>query len=308
MPNAISYATVFQQELDKAFVHEACTAWMDENAGLVKYEGGAEIKIPVMALSGLADYDRSTGYVEGDVSLTYETKTMSQDRGRGFTLDAMDVDESNFVATAGAVMGEFQRAHVVPEVDAYRLSKLYELTPAANRKTYTLAASSVYGALVDDIAAVRDIVGPGMQLMIHISYAARAMLAKSTEFNRNVDMANFTRGDVTTKVRSLDGDLLLDTPSACFKTGFTFYKGEKDDSTNDKKAGGFAPAADAKAIHWLIVPRKAPIAVCKQDKVRTFNPNTYQKANAWHVDYRKYHDLWVMNEKAKALYVRTAAE
>ena len=89
MANTINYASVFQQELDKAFVHEACTSWMDENAGLVKYEGGREIKIPVMALDGLADYSRSTGYVEGDVSLTYETKTMTQDRGRGFTLDAM---------------------------------------------------------------------------------------------------------------------------------------------------------------------------------------------------------------------------
>lgn len=307
MPNTINYAAVFQQELDKAFVHEACTAWMDENAGLVKYEGGAEIKIPVMALSGLADYDRSTGYVEGDVSLTYETKTMTQDRGRGFTLDAMDVDETNFAATAGMVMGEFQRMHVVPEVDAYRIAKLYENTPAGNRKTGALTASNVYGLLVDDIAAVRDIVGPGMQLMVHLGYAAKALLAKSTEFNRNVDSANFKHGELTTKVRSLDGDLLLDTPSACLKTGFTFYKGVADDSVNDKKAGGFAPAAEAKSIHWLIVPRKAPIAVCKQDKVRTFDPSTYQKANAWHVDYRKYHDLWVLDNQAKALYARTEA-
>lgn len=304
MANTINYASVFQQELDKAFVHEACTSWMDENAGLVKYEGGREIKIPVMALDGLADYSRSTGYVEGDVSLTYETKTMTQDRGRGFTLDAMDVDESNFAATAGKILGEFQREKVVPEVDAYRLSRLYAMTPESNRKTYTLAAASVFSTLVDDIAAVRDLVGPGTQLMIHMSYAAKAMLSKSTEFQRRLDMTDFTRGEITTKVRSMDGDLLLDTPSVCLKTAYTFYKGAED-GVSDKKAGGFAAAEGAKDIHWLIIPRKAPIAVCKQDKARTFDPSTYQKANAWHVDYRKYHDLWVTANKAKTLLART---
>lgn len=70
-------------------------------------------------MDGLADYDRQEGYTDGAVNLKYETKTMTQDRGRRFTLDAMDVNESNFVATASSVMGEFQRTHVVPEIDAY---------------------------------------------------------------------------------------------------------------------------------------------------------------------------------------------
>lgn len=306
MANTIEYASVFQQELDKAFVHEACTSWMDDNAGLVKYEGGREIKIPTMVLSGLADYDRSNGFVEGEASLTYETKTMSQDRGRGFTLDSMDVDETNFAASAGALLGEFQREHVVPEVDAYRLAKLYAATQESMRETgYALAASSAYGKLVDHIAKVRDVVGANVQLMIHMSYAAKAALSKSTEFQRRLDMADFKRGELTTKVKSLDGDLLLDTPSACLKTAYIFYKGAADSDT-DKVAGGFAPASDAKDIHWLIIPRKAPIAVCKQDKARTFDPSTYQKANAWHVDYRKYHDLWVTEKKAKALFACTA--
>lgn len=305
MANTINYASVFQQELDKAFVHEACTSWMDANAGLVRYEGGREIKVPSIVLSGLADYDRSNGYAEGDATLTYETMTMSQDRGRGFTLDSQDVDETNFAASAGALLGEFQSEHVVPEVDAYRLSKLYAATGEGMRESYTLAAASVYGKLVDHIAKVRDVVGGSVQLVIHMSYAAQAALAKSTEFQRRIDMADFQRGEVTTRVKSLDGDVILNTPSACMKTAFTFYKGAAD-SAGDKLAGGFAAAADAKDMHWLIIPRKAPIAVCKQDRTRVFDPSTYQKASAWHVDYRKYHDLWVTKNKAKGIFVCTA--
>ena len=32
-----------------------------------------------------------------------------------FQLDPMDIDENNFVTTAAAVMGEFQRTFVIPK-------------------------------------------------------------------------------------------------------------------------------------------------------------------------------------------------
>ena len=81
----------------------AVTGWMGRNARLIKYNGGREVKIPKMTLQGLADYSKTNGYTEGDVTLEFETRSMSKDRGRGFTLDAMDVAENNFIATAGAV-------------------------------------------------------------------------------------------------------------------------------------------------------------------------------------------------------------
>jgi len=101
MPNVLEYAAIFQQELDKAAIAGATSGWMEDNAGQVKYTGGNEVKIPKVSTDGLADYDRGTGFVGGAVTLTYETKTLTQDRGRSFLLDAMDVDETNFAAEAG---------------------------------------------------------------------------------------------------------------------------------------------------------------------------------------------------------------
>lgn len=118
--NTLATATIFQQQLDLMAVREALTGWMDANAGQVKYNGGAEVKIPKISLQGLGDYDRDDGYTRGAVTLAYETRSLTQDRGRKFELDEMDVDETNFVASAGNVMGVFQREHVIPEVDAYR--------------------------------------------------------------------------------------------------------------------------------------------------------------------------------------------
>ena len=48
--NTLATATLFQETLDKVAMHEALTGWMEENAGQVIYNGGAEIKIPKMSL------------------------------------------------------------------------------------------------------------------------------------------------------------------------------------------------------------------------------------------------------------------
>ncbi len=44
------------------------------------------MKIPKMSVQGLGDYDRDNGYQQGGVTLEYETRRMTQDRGRKFSL------------------------------------------------------------------------------------------------------------------------------------------------------------------------------------------------------------------------------
>ena len=108
--NTLEYASIFQKNLDLLAIQESLTGWMDANAGQVIYNGGSEVKIPKMTVDGLADYDRDAGYTQGGIAVSYQTREMTQDRGRKFQLDAMDIDETNFVATASRVMGEFSRS------------------------------------------------------------------------------------------------------------------------------------------------------------------------------------------------------
>ncbi|MBR6543443.1 MAG: hypothetical protein IKT73_09590 [Anaerotignum sp.] len=142
--NTMEYASVFMTELDNQLVEKSTTGWMEGNAGQVQYNGGAEVKIPKMQMSGLGDYDRDGGFAKGAVTVTYETRTLTQDRGRTFQLDAMDVDETNFAATAGNVMREFQSTKVIPEIDAYRYSKIYELAEAADKQIHIKRKQRLY--------------------------------------------------------------------------------------------------------------------------------------------------------------------
>lgn len=286
--NTLAYAEKLQTSLDKKAEADLTSSWMDANAGQVIYHGGRDIKIPKMSLSGLKDYDRDEGYPMGSVSLVYETMTMTMDRGTKFHLDEMDIDETNFVASASTVAGEFQRTQVIPEVDAYRYSRIAALC-ADNAVSYDVDENAVFNHLLDDIAAVVDKVGENETLVISINSLVKTQLEKLEAFKKSISVEDFLRGEIQTKVKAVNGVALMPVPSTRMRTKYIF----RDGKTEGQKNGGFIPADDAKQINWIIMPKRAPIAVCKQDKVKIFTPAQNQSADAWLVTYRKYHDIWV---------------
>lgn len=300
--NTIETATIIQSELDKAAVEQSTSGWMEVNQSLVKYTGGSEVKIPTIEMDGMADYDRKNGFTEGDVDFKYQTKNMTQDRGRSFSFDENAVDETNFVLTASTVMGEFQRTKVVPEIDAYRYSKIATSCIGKNLASggYVADEATVLQKLYYDIARVQDKVGQNTPLVITISTLIAAMLGMSEKLSKRLDVTDFRQGDATLKIKSLDGiHPLIPVGSDRLKTEYLF----RDGKTTGQEGGGFAPTDGSKNINWIITPRKAPIAVSKTDKMRIFDPETNQKARAWAMDYRKFHDLWITDNSIEQCFV-----
>ncbi len=303
MANVIEYAKIFQSELDKIAIQEAVTGWMESNAGQVKYNGGNEVKIPKLSVDGLANYGRSgnTGYKNGDVNFSYETKTMTQDRGRKFVIDANDVDETGFVLTASNIMGEFQRTKVVPEIDAYRLSKLATtamgIANDANVEYgYTPASATILAKIKKGIKIIREN-GYNGPLVIHANYDS--VMELEIAMAGKISSQTFSVAGIDTTVPSVDKCPIIETPQNRLYTAITLHDG----STAGQTAGGYVKGTSAKDINFIIAPRTTPIAISKQDNMRIFDPNTYQDANAWSMDYRRYHDLWVKDNAANSIFV-----
>ena len=305
--NTLATATLFQNKLDKVAIQEAVTGWMDANAGQVIYNGGAEVKIPKMSVQGLGDYDRDNGYQQGGVTLEYETRKMTQDRGRKFQLDPMDVNENNFVTTAAAVMGEFQRMYVVPEIDAYRLSKIateaitakkagmvtYGYTPGAEQ-------TSALRKLKEGIKAVRKMgynTGYNTPLIVHAT--PDFIMELELELAGKITAVTFSQGGINTQVPSVDSVPLISTPSNRMYTAIKINDGK----TGGQEQGGYKKGDTAKDINFMILPRTTPIAITKQDIMRIFDPTVNQKLNAWQMDYRRFHDLWVLDNKIDSVYL-----
>lgn len=292
--------------LYQQYAYLSQTAWMEANANRLgaSYRGGKYLYLTEMIVEGMANYDRQLGYVNGNVTGDKTQFLMTQDRGRRFTIDYIDNDETGFLLSVANVLAEYNRSHVIPEIDCYRISKMYADVLAA-APTHVSAAgisdATITETLVDDIAAIRDVVGPGVPLVIMMSGLVQKFFGR--EWIHNLDYVSLNAGVVTTKVRAIDGDPFIILPSARMKSAYTFYDG----ISAGQEAGGFIVAGGALDIKWIITPSDGPVAVMKQDKTRVFDPNTNQQANAWAVDHRIFHDLWMFPNAAKNTFIRTGA-
>lgn len=296
--NTIENRTLFMAACDQQLVEGATSGWMEANAGQIKYTGGDTVKIPTLSTTGLGNYDRNAGFPKGGVSVKYQTKTMTQDRGTSFLLDRIEVDESGFIATAASAAAIFQREHVIPEVDAYRYSRIYQLAKAKGYvKEYTPSASTIFSKLQEDITAVRDSGAGAADLVIIMPYPVADIFDNSDKLTRHINAGKFNQGGVDLEVKTFNGIPIIRVPSDRMKTLYDFKSGETE--------FGFAPAANAVQINWIILPRSVPIAVSKTDGVYIYDPETTQGADAWKVEYRKFHDIWIKDEQAKTVRVCT---
>ena len=302
MANTIQYSTLIQNELDKMAIQESCTGWMEANAGQVKYNGGNEVKIPVLTTQGLADYKRANneGFVGGGINYQYKTYTMTQDRGRAFGIDKNDVDETGFVLTASQIMGEFQRVNVIPEIDAYRLSKLATIAKAASMGAdgYTPAAATIVQKIKEGIKAIRQS-GYNGPLVCNITYDA--LMEVELYMAGKLTAQTFSMGGFNTQCTSIDGVPLLPTPENRMYSAITLYDGE----TSGQEVGGYVKGETAVDVNFIISATTTPLAVSKQDDLRIFDPSVNQKFSGWAMDYRRYHDLWVKENKKKTMWVNT---
>ena len=297
MGNTIEKAKIYLGEmLDEKMVQELTTGWMEANAGMTRYTGGNEIKVPKISFDGgLGNYNRASGFASGDVTLTYETHTFDMDRSRTFSLDAMDVDESGFAAIASNVTSEFQSQHIVPEVDAYRFSKLFTIANTAMKTgAYTPATDTIFQQLKNDVTAIKDVVGDNVQLVCMMSFSAANILDQADKIEKSLSVTDFTSGAVNSKVQSLDGMPIIRVSSSRFKSAFTFG------------SDGFSAAATAMNLNWIIIARNVPVGIVKTDKLRVFQPDVNQDADAWKIDLRKYHTLIVPDNKVNSMYVSYA--
>lgn len=287
MANSIEYAKVFNSTLDKLLAQEATTNWMEANSNRVKYNGGNEFKLAKLTLDGLSDYDRATGFADGSATLTWETKAFKYDRGRKFRLDAMDVDESNFVLDASTIMGEFVRTQVVPEVDMVRIADL-----AGFGTELEANAGGALATLKDAIVAIRN-KGYSGQLVAHVTHD----FLRGLEDDMAGQLGTIEVNGIT--FPALQGVALVPTVPERMVSAV-----EKNNATKV-----IAKKSDAKDLDLLITGVDVPLGIMKHNVSKIITPEINQDADAYDIHYRAYHTLEAEdNKKPIVFYVETVAD
>lgn len=309
--NSLEFQTKLTGELDKALVQAAQTSFFADNALRSKFVGARTVLIPDVDMQGLGNYDRDDGFVTGALTVSSESYTMAMDRGRSFQLDREDNDETGIANLAGQVMGEFVRTKVVPEMDAYVLSKLATLAVTKSQTVTGTVASQVNKMITEAINKVQAVAGYDESLVCFVDSTVWAALMTTAELSRQLVVSDFKKGEISTRVKTLNDVPIIPVSDDRMKTAFTFYDGvtasdgAESNPSPDQTVGGFAPASGAKKVGILVLPKRAASLVKKSERIRTFSPEQNQKADAYLFQYRLYYDLFVKKSMAGTVYAYT---
>lgn len=299
--NSIAYAEKFASELDKVYVQKAVTGFLADNVLKAQFVGAKTVKIPNIDFVGLVDYDRDNGFNRAAVTVANEAFTMAMDRARSIQIDREDMDETGIANLAGQIMGEYVRDHVVPESDAYVLSKLAGIAKTKGH-TVTWNAATPYKVFTEMVRAIKDAAGYDEEIVAFVDSAAMAAIDNSAEFSRSITVSDFKQGGVDIKVESINGVALIPVSSARMKSAYNFVK-----TASGPTVGGFSPDDAAKDIHMLVLPKKAASLVKKTEKMRIWTPEQNLDADAYKFDYRVYYDVFVKKSKIDTIYASFSA-
>lgn len=303
--NLGSLVTQYTTILDEVIEAEAKTADLTANQNLVgEFVGAGIIKVAKIVMDGLGDYSRASGFVEGDIDLSWETMQLTHDRGRSFSIDIMDDEERLRIVTMN-LMTQFVRTKVVPEVDATRFATL-----AANAGNVVSAAISTSADATNAVLAAEEIIEdtgvPLSECFLYCTSAFKGLLRKAQEYR-------LMPGDTpNTLFEQFDDMRLIPVPQNRFYTAIDLYDGTTSSPTDETgggyvkhvSTGGSDPAG--KALNFMIVHPEACAAITKHETLRYFAPEVNQAKDAHLWQYRVYHDMLVYENKAGLIYAHAA--
>lgn len=275
--------------LDEVYKNAALTSVLDSDASLAQAGANAnEIIIPKIDMDGLGDYDRNSGYTNGDVTLTNETVKFNYERGRMFSVDAMDDEETAGIAY-GKLASEFIRTKVAPEGDAFRFAT-YAGVEGIGTATGSLAdGAAVVTALRAAINKMDEDEVPYEQRYLFITPTLKGMIEDLDTTKSREVLARFTQ--------------VIPVPQTRFYTAIDL----KDGKTDGETTGGYAKNAEGKDINFMVVHKDAVMQYNKHIAPKVVTPEANQDADAWKFGYRKYGLADVYENKVAGIYLHHKA-
>lgn len=292
MANAITLFKKYISLLDEVYKNAATTSVLDSDAALAQQGANAnEIVIPKLSMDGLADYSRNGGYVGGSVTLTNETVTFNYDRGRKFSVDAMDNEETAGLAF-GKLASEFIRTKVAPEMDAFRFATYAGLTGISKVSA---------GATLSDGAGVISALRAATTKMDEdeVPMEGRLLFITPTLKGLIEDMD-------TTKSREVMGRFsqLVLVPQTRFYTAIDL----QDGTTSGEEAGGFIKnATSGKDINFMVIHKPALLQYTKHTVNKIITPEQNQTSDGWMFFYRAYGLADAYDNKLAGIYLHHKA-
>lgn len=286
MANNFVLAKNYINLLDEVYKAASVTADLTSASVLIRQGANVnELVYPQLAVSGLGDYSRNSGYTDGSASLEWKTATFNYDRGVKLAVDVMD-DQETFNLAFGQLGAELQRTKVAPEADAFVFATLagVEGISVAEAVTYTDGEAFLSALLAAKNKMDEDEVPAEGRILYATPTLMNSVLALDSYKSREALNAFAVKKAV---------------PQSRFYTAIDLLDGK----SGGEEAGHYQKAAEGKEINFMIVHKPA---VLKWDKhvvndviAPALNPNS----DAYILKYRKYGIVDVYKNKVAGIYL-----
>jgi len=287
MVNNIALFKKYTDKLDLVYKKVSCTSDLDSDTSLVRAGTNAnEIVIPKISMDGLGDYSRNDGYTQGKVDFTLETVKFNYDRGRRFTVDAMDNEETASKAF-GSLSSEFIRTKVVPEMDAFRFSTYSAVTgiSKAAPATYVNGEEALKALLTAQSKMDEDEVPAENRYLFVTPTLFNSIFAIDTTKSKEV-IASFSK--------------IIKVPQSRFFTAIELNDGK---TVGDELLGGFKKATTGKDINFMVIHKTCILQFPKHTVNKIITPEMNQTSDGWMFFYRAYGLADVYENKVSGIYL-----
>jgi len=285
MPNnSITLFKKYIPMLDEVYGLASLTSVLDGPADMMREGANAgEIVVPQMTMQGLVGYSRNNGFIDGTVTMSNTTYQCNYERGRMFTVDAMDNAETAGVAF-GRLAGEFIRTQVGPEIDAFRIAKYAGTSGIGSAAADLATGADVVAALRVAIGAMDNGEVPLTERYLFITPALYGMVEDLDTIKSRAVLSRFQQ--------------IIQVPQTRMYSGV---------SLSTSGAGGYSKTSTAKNLNFLAVHKGAVIQYNKHIAPKVVTPEQNPIADAWKFGYRVNGIADVFMNKKAGIYAHTAA-
>lgn len=331
MANTIVLAKNYAPLLDEVYQRESVTNDLTGDPKMAKEGANAkEIVYPQIAVTGLGDYDRNSGYTQGTVDFKWVSTEYNYDRGAKLSVDAMDNQETYNLAF-GMAGAELMRTKVAPEADAFTFATLAGIAGISKGEAKTIATAEAFLAELLEAKNTmdNDEVPEEGRILYATANLLNALVMMDTYKSKEI-LASYTikkavpQGRFYTSIDLLDGKTSGEE-AGHYRKGTAKYAKTKDTTVVSGKdyytesGGVYSKVSNpqtesigtyyemvqeaAKEINFMIIHKPA---IIKHDKHVVSDPipaKSNPNADADIIKYRKYGIVDVYKNKVAGIYL-----
>lgn len=275
---AVNYATKYERAIAKAFTLGSLT-----EAGINKgfsWVGNEAIKVFGITTQALSDYDKTASSnrfgTPTELQNVVQTMLLDKDRAFSITIDRATLDDTNGAIKAGEALKLEIDEQVTPEIDIYRINKMY--LSAVSNSNYAASAvtnSNAYEKFLDGQTALGNAKVPVKGRVAFISYDFLSKIKRDSSFMLASEVAMNER--INGMVGMVDGVKLVPVPSS------------------------YLPAN----VAYVLVHPSATVAA---EKLTEYNIHTkVQGISGVVIEGRVRYDAFVINQKVDGIWVHLTA-